>query len=305
MERPKITVIGSINMDLVTETEKVPQIGETVLGRHFTTFPGGKGANQAVACARLNADVTLIGCVGDDSFGAELLSHLQQENIFMQHVEPVTHISTGIASITVQDGDNSIIVVPGANYMLTPEKVMELEAVIRESDILLLQLEIPFSTVRQAVEVAYRNQVPVILNPAPAAELPEDLLRKISILTPNEYELERLLGLKEGEFGGNLSILKKFPGRMVLTKGSEGAYYTLSDGTLRHEKARQVRVVDTTGAGDTFNAALAVKISQGECLEEAVKYAVAASALSVTMFGAQSGMPSHIDVENFIKQMES
>ncbi|WP_047154652.1 ribokinase [Aneurinibacillus tyrosinisolvens] len=304
MKKSKVTVIGSINMDLVTETPRVPAIGETVLGRNFSTFPGGKGANQAVACARLGAEVTMVGCVGDDGFGRELVHYLLTEHILMDYVEPVTHTATGIASITVQDGDNSIVVVPGANHELTVKKVAALETIIQHSDIVLLQLEIPLETVEAAANIAHKHGVPVVLNPAPAVRLPENLLDKVSFITPNEHELAIMAGAEGEQAEDYCSLMQRYPGKVVMTKGSEGAYYVLPDGSVGHEPGRKVEVMDTTGAGDTFNGALAVMLAEGKSLEEATKYAVAASALSVTRFGAQSGMPTKDQVDNFIQQME-
>ncbi|MED0674121.1 ribokinase [Aneurinibacillus thermoaerophilus] len=302
MKRPKIVVIGSINMDLVTETPRVPALGETVLGSKFSTLPGGKGANQAVACARLGADVYMIGCVGEDSFGTMLIDNLKKEGVRVDGVEPVTQTATGIASIVVENGDNSIIVVPGANHALTPNKVRRVEAMIREADVVLLQLEIPLDTVVEAVRIARKADVPVIVNPAPAAELPQEVLKDITVLTPNEYELAILLGKKPGEHGDFRGLMASYHGKLVMTKGSDGAYYSDGNGNIRHQPGFQVEVVDTTGAGDTFNAALAVMIGQGCSIAEAVHYAVAASALSVTKFGAQGGMPSHEQVVTFLKQ---
>lgn len=193
MTRKKITVIGSINMDLVTETRKIPRAGETVLGDSFHTVPGGKGANQAVAAARLGADVTLIGCVGQDAFGEELVKHLSNQGIHMDYVRMVAHQPTGIASIIISDGDNRIIVVPGANNQVSPELVEEHENIIAKSDIVLLQLEIPLKSVEKAIEIAKKHNVKVILNPAPIQALSKELVQKIDYLTPNEHEQQELL----------------------------------------------------------------------------------------------------------------
>ncbi|GEN32665.1 ribokinase [Aneurinibacillus danicus] len=302
MKRPKIVVVGSINMDLITETPRVPALGETVLGNRFSTLPGGKGANQAVACARLGAEVRMVGCVGDDGFGTELIENLRREGVCVDDVEPVPHVATGIASIVVENGDNSIIVVPGANHEVTVEKVRRAEQMIREADAVLLQLEIPLETVAETVRIASRHHVPVIVNPAPAVELQADILREITILTPNEYELAVLLGKHPEETEDFRSLIEAYPGTLVMTKGGDGAYYSDGEKRVAHQPGYKVEVVDTTGAGDTFNAALAVMIGRGRTLSEAVQYAVAASALSVTKFGAQGGMPSHEQVEAFLAQ---
>lgn len=303
MKHPKIVVVGSINMDLVTETPRVPALGETVLGSRFSTLPGGKGANQAVACARLGAEVRMVGCVGDDSFGRELMENLRREGVCVDDVEPVTDVATGIASIVVESGDNSIIVIPGANHAVTVDKVRQAETVIQEADAILLQLEIPLESVAETVRIASRHNVPVIVNPAPATELSEDVLQKITILTPNEYELGILLGKHSEEAEEFKAVMAGYPGTIVMTKGEDGAYYSTGESSVAHQPGCKVEVVDTTGAGDTFNAALAVMIGRGYPLADAVRYAVVASALSVTKFGAQGGMPSHGQVEAFLQQL--
>ena len=291
-------------MDLVTETPRVPAIGETVLGTAFSTLPGGKGANQAVACARLGANVTMVGCVGTDGFGTELVQRLTEENVDVRYVEPITHTATGIASIVVENGDNSIIVVPGANHAVTPEKVRQAEDAIRTADVVLLQLEIPLDAVAEAIRIARTHDAPVILNPAPATELPAELLEGVAIVTPNEYELAIMLGCASEQAEGFQEMMRAYPGGIMMTKGGDGAYYKQQDGTVVHQPGFRVNVVDTTGAGDTCNAALAVMIGRGADLAEAVRYAVAASALSVTKFGAQGGMPTHEDVAQFLEQVK-
>lgn len=296
MTKKKITVIGSINMDIVTSTNILPKMGETVLGKAFHTIPGGKGANQAVAAARLGADVTFIGCVGDDLFGKELKQHLKQQGINVENVEPVTETSTGTASITLYDGDNNIIVVPGANYHVTPKYIEGLEKIIAESDVVLLQLEIPLETVERTVEIARRHKATIILNPAPIQPLSKELLSKVDYITPNEHEQEMLLTSFEWADEERKEIIKK----CIVTKGSKGV------SILKEDEFKipsfNVDVVDTTGAGDTFNGALAYCLSIGYELEEACRFANATAALSVTKFGAQGGMPTLQEVEEFLQQ---
>ncbi|MCR8842407.1 ribokinase [Paenibacillus sp. SC116] len=301
MKKPKITVVGSLNIDMVNETKHFPNQGETVIGTAFYSFVGGKGANQAVACARLGAQVTMIGCVGEDHFAKQLLETLDREGITTKYVKTVPHQTTGVATITLYDNDNRIIVTPGANHRLLPEDVVSLKEVIADSDMVLLQQEIPFETVEATIKLANELQVPVMLNPAPAIELPSELLKQVDVITPNEYELAVLLGLDEKQVQSFEYIIKWYPYRIVMTGGSNGAFYKSPDGQIKHEPGRQVDVVDTTGAGDTFNGALAVKLSEGSTLEEAVKFAVAASALSVMKLGAQSGMPLRSDVERYME----
>jgi ribokinase len=293
--KKKVLVIGSINMDLVTKTSRVPKLGETLMGESFFTIPGGKGANQAVAATRLGAEVTLIGCIGEDAFGNQLKEGLTKEGIITSYVKPVTHTTTGTASITLSNGDNSIIVVPGANFAVTPEYVQSFEQVIADSDILLLQLEIPLESVVEAVKIAKKHQVKVILNPAPIQALPKELLEQIDYITPNEHEQELLLSspeLTEEE-------LKAIKAKCIVTKGSKGVML-FQDGVEKEIASFKVDVVDTTGAGDSFNGALALSLSEGMSLEEACTFANAVGALSVTKLGAQGGMPTKAEVEEFL-----
>ncbi|WP_028612613.1 ribokinase [Paenibacillus harenae] len=301
MAKPKITVIGSMNIDMVTQTEIMPSQGETIFGTAFSSFMGGKGANQAVACARLGAQVTMIGCVGEDHFAKLVTEALEKEGVDTQYVRTVPHKSTGIAVITVCDNDNRIIVIPGANHCLLPEDLPLLKDQIANSDMVLLQQEIPFATVEAAVKLAHKLDIPVILNPAPAMKLPGELLEQLYLVTPNEYELGILMGLDNNQELTYEQLIALYPNRIVMTGGRKGAYYKLADGAIKNEPGRKVEAVDTTGAGDTFNGALAVKLSEGSTLEEAVRFAVAASALSVTKLGAQSGMPLRAEVERFME----
>lgn len=293
-------------MDLVTVTSTVPTQGETVTGQSFATMYGGKGANQAVACARLQADVSFIGCVGNDTFGTMMLDNLTREGIHTEAVEVLHDVSSGTASIIVKDGDNRIIVVPGANALVTPERVRKYADVIRQSDIIVLQLEIPLPSVRAAIEIAAEANVPVILNPAPALELDEQLLSLVTVITPNEHELAELLGISsQGNTFDWQSALQTMPGKIVLTKGAEGAYWSDADGELHHCPSHHVDVVDTTGAGDTFNGALAVMLAEGRTMEQAIQFATAAGALSVTVLGAQGGMPTREQLMDWMMQQQA
>jgi ribokinase len=295
MSNQKITVIGSINMDLVTSTGIIPKVGETVLGDSFHTIPGGKGANQAVAAARIGADVTLIGCVGDDAFGKTLIDHLKRQGIHTERVETATNTSTGIASITLSHSDNSIIVVAGANHYVTPELIDKNEDIISNSSMLLLQLEIPLESVIRAVELAKKHNIPVILNPAPIQRLPKELLEMVDFLTPNEHEQELLLssidGTKEEE--------DRIRAKCIVTKGSKGVM-VYENGEVEIPSF-QVEAVDTTGAGDSFNGALAVALCKGLTLVDACRFANVVGAISVTKLGAQSGMPTRNEVAEFMR----
>ncbi|MBH5320483.1 ribokinase [Paenibacillus sp. GSMTC-2017] len=292
-QKPTITVVGSINMDLVTITSQVPKVGETLFGQHFQMNPGGKGANQAVAAARLGAHVQLIGCVGQDRFGTDLVEHLQKEGVNVANVEPVTEI-TATATIIVSHGDNSIIVVPGANNYVTAAFVESKREVIANSDLLIVQLETPLEGVMKAVEIAKENGVTVILNPAPIQDLPSELIRNIDYVTPNEHEQMLLKQNREED---------ELYGKLIVTKGSQGVSLT-EEGKELIIPAYKIDVVDTTGAGDSFNGGLAVGLTKGLSLREACEYGNAVAALSTTKLGAQTGMPTAEEVEAFINSKE-
>ncbi|WP_026909218.1 ribokinase [Paucisalibacillus globulus] len=291
MEKPiNITVVGSMNMDLTVTTLQMPEKGETVLGKEFATYPGGKGANQAVAAARLGATVHMIGAVGDDSFGKELLVKLQKEGIHTDAIEVKNDMSTGTATIILSEQDNRIIVAPGANAAVTPEIVEKQRKIIECSDIILVQLEIPMETVQYVTNLASDLNIPVIMNPAPYQDLPAQVLESATYITPNEVEALALF-----ESVNNDSIQDK----LIITKGSHGTCY-YDNGNEVLIPAYKVNVQDTTGAGDTFNGALAVRLGGGASKEEAVSFANAAAALSITKVGAQSGMPTRKQVMEFI-----
>lgn len=292
-----IVVVGSINMDLVVLAERFPAAGETLIGRDMVKLAGGKGANQAVAASRLGASVTMVGAVGDDSFGAELLTGLARENVATHHVRCIEGVSTGIAAITAAAGDNTIIVVPGANLALRVADVYAAEEAIAAADVVLAQLEISLSVVEAAATLAQKHNVPFILNPAPAQHLPNTLLERVTLLTPNQHELALVLEKDTSDF---VQLLAHLPGKVVMTHGAEGAYHCRSDGTVHYQPGFKVEVVDTTGAGDTFNAALAVHWHLG--IEKAMHAAAAAAALSVTRLGAQGGMPSAPELKTFLAE---
>ncbi len=292
----KVLVLGSINMDLVTATGTFPRLGETLFGSAFATHPGGKGANQAVAAARLGASVTMIGRVGSDAFGRELKAGLAAEGIATRWVSETPSVSTGVASITVCDSDNAIIVISGANGLLRPADIDAAETAFAETDVVLAQLEVPLATVERGAELAARHKKPFVLNPAPAARLPESLVARCALLTPNEYELATVLGRPDA---GWQDLLATLPGRVVMTKGKDGAYFSDEKGALRHQPGFRVTPVDTTGAGDTFVGALVAFWAMG--LPEAVRRGSAAGALSVTKPGAQGGMPTLAQLEAFLE----
>lgn len=298
----KITVVVSSNVDLVVTVSHLPAPGETILGKDFMQALGGKGANQAVAAARLGAKVTFVARIGDDTYGEMCLDAYQEEGMNTDFVLKTHHTPNGIALIGVADsGENNIIVVSGANMKLTAEDVEAAEDEIRTSDALLLQLEIPDAANQTAIDLAARHGVPIILNPAPYHELPPDWLQKVTVLTPNEHEARQMLGhdanteeeLAKGILGLGVQSA-------VITMGAKGALAAGSWGRV-FVPAMQVKPVDTTGAGDAFNAALAVALSEGSSLHEAVRFASAAAALSVTKAGAQPSLPTRAEVEAFLK----
>lgn len=293
----RIVVVGSINMDLVTQAPRFVGPGETILGERFLTVPGGKGANQAVAAARLGAEVALVGALGRDAFGDQLHAGLAAEHVNLDHVARLEHGASGTASITIAGGENQIIVVPAANACVTPAQVAAAQALIARADAVLVQMEIPLETVEATVRLGHRLGVPVILNPAPAQQLPIDWLQLARYVTPNQHELAILLGADPHEDFRDL--MRHSPCPVVLTRGGEGAWYR-DGGEPAHQHGFKVEVVDSTGAGDTFNAALAVFLKEG--LPQAVRKACAAAALSVTRLGAQGGMPSRRELSAFLAQ---
>lgn len=279
-----ITVIGSINMDLVVQMDVFPTQGETVLGNLFTTIPGGKGANQAVAAARLGSDVKMVGALGEDGFGSELRTNLNNEKIDTSFLT-TTNVSTGIANILLHESDNRIVVVPGANYEVTPAVIDAAKETIAQSKLVVMQLEIPVETIEYSLKLCKELNVPVLFNPAPAASFDIEWMPYISYLTPNETECELLFGATAD------SVLEQYPNQLIVTLGDNGARYF--DGEKHvHVKGFKTTAVDTTGAGDTFNGAFAYAITTGQSIEEAVLFANIAGSLSVEKFGAQGGMPT-------------
>ncbi|MDN4070883.1 ribokinase [Paenibacillus vini] len=287
----KIVVIGSSSIDLVVTSSKRPGAGETVLGESFKTVPGGKGANQAVAAARLGADVTMIGRVGDDHFAQDILNNFKRNAVSIDFVEPVTHMESGTAHIILAEGDNSIVVVKAANNEVTPAYVDKSIQAFEDAAMVMIQQEIPVETVTHVSRICRKLGIPLLLNPAPARPLEEEVIENAAYITPNEHEAAILFP--------DLSVseaLRKYPNKLFITEGSRGVRYF--DGS--EEKlvpSYKVEVVDTTGAGDTFNAAFAVALAEGQPLYESVRFANRAASLSVTKFGAQGGMPTRREVE--------
>lgn len=302
---PKVTVVGSFNTDLVVRTPRMPVKGETILGGPYLTGPGGKGANQAVAAARLGAEVAMVVRLGQDDFGDRAEENLRREGIRTDYVLRTAESHTGVAFIIVDEaGENMIVVAPGVNELLTPADVDAAREAIANADILLLELEAPMETVEHAVAVAHELGVKVVLNPAPGQPLSAELLRRVDVLTPNETETQLITGLpvhtvEEARLAGE-HLLAQGVGVVVITLGARGALIVTCEGA-QHIRGRQVQVVDTTGAGDAFNGALAVALAEGRAMPDAVAFANAAAALQVTRMGTAPAMPHRAEVEAFME----
>ena len=300
---PKIVVVGSANTDFVLTVPTLPSHGETVLGDQFRVVRGGKGANQAVAAARLGAEVTLVARLGTDRFGDEALAAYRQEGIHTEFIVQDPDIYSGVALIMVnENGENLIGVGPGANSHLSVENVQAAEAAIQEADCVLVQLEVPLGVVQAAVEIARRNNVKVILNPAPARKLHREILEAVDYLTPNEIEAAILAGQNPSEMGpDSLPELASILGvpNLVVTLGSKGACI-LQNGQMELVPPFSITPVDTTASGDAFNGALAVALARGDDLPQAVRYANAAGAITATRLGAQPSLPTEEELNQFM-----
>ena len=291
----RIVVVGSSNMDFVLRVPRLPVPGETLSGTDFQSLPGGKGANQAVAAARLGASVSLIGCVGDDPFGTELCARMSSDGIDISCVHRLPGVATGVACICVDaQGRNSIVLVPGANAALTPDHVRSAETLIADAAVLVCQLEVPLETVAAAVDIAARNRVLVVLNPAPAQHIDRAVLAKIDFLVPNESEASLLAGSDVADLASAqraaAKLLDQGPRHVVTTLGARGVWLTGATGEF-HAPAPRVDAVDTTAAGDTFIGGFSAALAAGDDLHGAVTLGQRAAALSVTRFGAQTSIP--------------
>lgn len=294
----KIAVVGSINMDMTVSAERIPAKGETVYGTELVNIPGGKGANQAVAAAKLGADVIMFGCVGDDSIGRAMIKNLEISGVNTKYVRNVSGVSTGTAIITVGENDNTIVVVPGANEYVTKDYVDNIKDVLLMSDIVLLQHEIPQETIEYVIRICAENNVRTLLNPAPARQISSDILEIVDYITPNEHEAEIIFGYINAD-----KMMEKYPEKLIITQGQAGVSVCEKNGKMHRIPARKARVVDTTGAGDTLNGAFAVEISKGKKVSEALVFANVAASLSTEKYGAQTGMPSLLEVENELCKM--
>lgn len=300
----RIAVVGSLNMDLVVRSPRIPQPGETIIGSQYKNVPGGKGANQAVAAARLGAQVSMVGQLGRDAFGDQILRNLAADGVDTSSVLQDEGMPTGVALIVVDDaGRNSIVVASGANMRLSPAHVDAAATAIADADVLLVQLESPLETVIRAAETARDHGVTVILNPAPACALPAQLLATVDVLIPNESETALLTGMPVDSQGqaeaAAATLLQQGVGTVVLTLGSKGALLA-EERNRQLVPAFQVQPVDTTAAGDAFVAGLGVALAEGLAIADAVRWGNAAGALATTVLGAQPSLPSRTAVEQLL-----
>lgn len=300
----KIIVLGSINMDLVVGAERAPEGGETLFGSSFQTIPGGKGANQAVATARLGGEVAMIARVGDDGFGDELITKLVENSVDVQQVRRDASRPTGVALIVVEtSGQNRILVVAGANGQVSKADVDDAGTLFDRSDFIVLQLETPLETVAYAISVAKSRHVQTVLNAAPARPLPDDLLRQVGYLLVNESEAEAIAGKSvksvDSAFEVASALQKKGAGKVILTLGDKGAVAADGEATW-HTPAFAVKAVDTTAAGDAFTGGLVTALQQGFALKDAIIRASAAGALAACTFGAQPSLPTSDELQAFL-----
>jgi ribokinase len=298
-----IVVIGSTNTDMVIKASHLPQPGETILGGTFFMSAGGKGANQAVAAARLGGNVLFIAKTGFDIFGKQSVELFEKEGIDVSLIERDHYLPSGVALIMVDEkGENCIVVAPGANAALSIENINKAKERIENASLILMQLETPLETIEHVADIASSKKIKFILNPAPAAKLADELLKKISMLTPNQKEAEMLTGIKvtnESTAKQAADILnKKGIETVIITMGAAGAFF-MHENKCSMIPGHKVNVVDTTAAGDVFNGALVVALAEGKNIEEAIRFACIAAAISVTRLGAQASVPYRKEVDEF------
>lgn len=302
----KVTVVGSFMYDLVATAPRRPKTGETLIGDSFGMFLGGKGANQAIAASRAGASVTMVGRLGNDLFGNQFLEKFSEEGIKTNFVIQDTENGTGVGMPLIDaSGDNSIVIIPQANMALTVENIDKAESVIADSDVLILQCEVPMEANKRAAEIANKNDTLVILNPAPARKIPDTLLSLVDIITPNESEAEILTDMPTETNSQAMEaahhLLSKGVETVILTLGSRGSLL-LTEKMEKRIPAYLVDVIDTTAAGDAFCGALAAILSNGSIIEEAIKIANAAGALAVTKLGAEPSLPTKKDIDQLINR---
>lgn len=291
-----IVVIGSTNMDIVVEAKRRPEVGETLFAERMFHSPGGKGGNQAVAAAKTGSKVYMVGCVGDDIYGRQLIKNYEEQGVDTKYIKKLKDVETGCAVITLAEKDNSILLVKGANDSVDNQVVDEAKEIIQKADLVILQNEIPVEAVKYVIDLCDKLSVDVLYNPAPMIDIEDEYLDKVRFITPNETESKMLFGDEPKE-----KLMDRYPEKLIITLGSKGVEF--SDGkNIVDVKAYNVEVLDTTGAGDTFNGAFATYIAEGKSMDESLKFANAAAALSVQKKGAQGGMPNRKDVEKFLEE---
>jgi ribokinase len=299
MHKP-IVVVGSINMDLVARCREIPRPGQSLIGTGFDTTPGGKGANQAVAAARLGYPVQMVGAVGDDVFGSALLDNLSAAGVGTAAVKRVDGPS-GVATILVaENGENSIVVVPGANGKVDPAYIDSQAELICSAGMVLCQLELPIPTVRRVLDLCEDAGVPVMLDPAPASPVPGEIWRQVAWCTPNETEAAFYLGTESKPVDATKQLIGRGVRSVALKRGSEGAYLAVAGGKADWVRPFTVQAIDTVGAGDCFNGAFSVALLEGKGPWAAARFASAAAAISVTRKGAQASMPARNEVDEFL-----
>lgn len=289
----KIAVVGSINMDQTVIADRIPLKGETLFGSSINYIPGGKGANQAVAMAKLGAEVEMFGCVGNDDNGKKVVENLNNNGVKTNNIKVIDGVPTGLAIITLGDNDNTIVVVKGTNNLVSIEYVNSIKDELLKYEMVVLQHEIPLETVHYVIDLCSKNNIPTVLNPAPAERVPMEIIDKVTYITPNEHEV----GLIFGKDKTIEELLKKYPKKLIVTLGSDGVAVALNENDILKVPVRKTTVVDTTGAGDTLNGAFCVRMCKGDSIENALKYANTAASLSIEKLGAQSGMPTDDEVQ--------
>lgn len=284
----KVAVIGSISTDFVVTTKIIPNQGETLVGESFQTFFGGKGANQAIALSRSGLDVSMIGAVGKDIFGQALIDNLKNNGINTDMVQTVETAESGSAHIQVMDGDNRIIIIPGANDRLSIDVVKQHQQQLQQMEMVILQNEIPIETIEYIIDFCATHRIQVLYNPAPAKEIAEEYIKKVTYLTPNEHEAVLLFGNKK-----RAEILRKYSNKLIITLGDQGATFSNGKEEVIVPAQKVATVIDTTGAGDTFNGYFAKGILEGLTIAESLKLGNAASAIAIQTKGAQNGIPMY------------
>ncbi|WP_434526328.1 ribokinase [Photorhabdus asymbiotica] len=309
MGTAKLAVVGSINADHILNLESFPRPGETVIGKQYQIAFGGKGANQAVAAGRSGADITFIACVGQDDIGSRICQQLAMDNVNTSSIEAIEGETTGVALILVnQQGENVICINAGANAALTPEYFHRYQKIIKEADALLIQLESPLETVQLAAETAKQNNTKVILNPAPAQKLSDQLLSLVDIITPNETEVEYLTGITIKDNSDAEKAAQVLHGKgietVIITLGSCGIWLSEKGQKGKIVPGFKVKAVDTIAAGDTFNGALATALLEGKLMLSAVRFAHSAAAIAVTRQGAQPSIPWRNEIDTFLTEQD-